>query len=85
MLLEVYESLIRNKFIKEYNKRLEKTIKHKDLNSRVLCFFKKGVGSYDFEKALYCPSVMRHGLKETSNEDLFKLWGIPNPLSIVKP
>ena len=60
-------------------------IKHKDLNSRVLCFFKKGVGAYDFEKALYCPSVMKHGLKETSNEDLFKLWGIPNPLSIVKP
>ena len=25
----------RNKFIKEYNKRLEKTIKHKDLNKNV--------------------------------------------------
>ena len=50
--------------------------KHKDLNLRVLMI----IGKYDFGEALRCPSVMRLGLTKTTNDDLFKLWGIPNPL-----
>jgi hypothetical protein len=51
-------------------------IKHKDLNPRILMIGVK----YDFSDALCCPSVMKLGLVKTSNDDLFKLWGIPNPL-----
>lgn len=51
------------------------SIKHKDLNPRALAY----IGKYDFYEALRCPSVMNHGLTKTSNEDLFKLWGVKNP------
>jgi hypothetical protein len=51
-------------------------IKHKDLNPRTLMI----IGKHDFSEALRCPSVMRLGLVKTTNDDLFKLWGIPNPL-----
>jgi hypothetical protein len=53
-------------------------INHRELNQRVL--WHGGRGMRDYDEALRCPSVDRLGLTKTTNEDLFKLWGIPNPL-----
>lgn len=34
----------------------------------------------DYSNALKCPSVNRLGLTDVTNEELFALWGVPNPL-----
>lgn len=56
-------------------------VNHKKLSNRILCSCGGVLGYRDFENALYCPSVIKHNLTETSNEDLFKLWGVSNPLT----
>ena len=53
-------------------------IRHKDLNHRAL--WHGGRGMRNYEEALRCPSVDNLGLIKTTNDDLFRLWGIPNPL-----
>lgn len=48
-------------------------VKHKDLNMRTLCFC--GVRNYfDFGDSLRCPSVLKFGIKNISNEELLRLW-----------
>ena len=35
----------------------------------------------DYSDALKCPSVNRLNLTNVTNEELFALWGVPNPLA----
>ena len=36
---------------------------------------------HDYSNALKCPSVNRLNLTDVTNEELFALWGVPNPLA----
>lgn len=55
-------------------------VKHRDLNMRVLCFC--GVRDYfNFEDSLHCPSVLKFGITNISNEELLRLWNMENVYS----